>query len=180
MNSDLIYLSKSNRANPDYVMLVRRHFEELGYGIIEHQGGEYNESLLYQCKTMVMVGIDPATVAKEGWVTVGKGQYNQLKNRRSRGINANFYFSHTDDDNKPAFRRVVLGHILDSDNWTTGYGKLKVKMSSKILIYPAHPGKATKDIPEWTNQGRDGSDDDVDLFDPRTRWKHLACITLFN
>ena len=172
-----VYLSKSNRANPDYVSMVRVYLEERGYEVIEHQGGEYDSSLLYQCKYMVMVGIDRPSSHGEGIVMVGKGQYNQLRERKNRGLDRNIYFSHTDEFTspitgkpveEPVFRSVITNGVVDEDNWTMRYGMLRCKMSSyhRMTVLASH---AKRPRPE-------PCDTDMDKVIFKT---HLACITLF-
>ena len=173
-----VYLSKSNRANPDYVSMIRTYLEDKGYEILEHQGGTYDASLLYQCKYMVMVGIDRPSNSGEGIVMVGKGQYHQLRERINRGLDRNLYFSHTATTStigkdEPVFRSVITNGIVDEDNWTTKYGMLRCKMSSvhRLLQIASHAKK--------------GADHDVDknsqhLGGGEVFFKtHLACITLF-
>ena len=186
MSNSKIYLSKSNRACPDHVMLVRRHLERLGYEIIEHHGGTYDESLLYECRYMVMVGIERPSVNNHGIVNIGKGQYLQLKNRKMKSTNYyTLYFSHTDDNDEPIYKNVKLNGVTDENNWTTGYGKLQVKMHSIRRLNPVarKPINVKKEtvVGDYndTDLRTQAGDNDIDIFDPRTRWKHLACITLF-
>ena len=183
-----VYLSKSNHANPDHVMLVRAHLEYLGYTIVEHGGGEYDDSLLYGCKYMIMVGINPPTQAKNGHVMVGKGQYHQLFNRMNKSFSnsmINLYFSHTDGDNNlvPVYRRVLVDGVVDHDNWTTGYGELKVSMSSSLKMSRITPDKHGEkfmdkaDVSVEVPKGQ-GNPGQVFVNMPFPRKTHLACINL--
>ena len=172
-----VYLSKSNQANPDYVSMVRVYLKDKGYEIIEHTGGPYDPRLLLQCKFMVMVGIDRPSSHGEGLVMVGKGQYNQLRERVAHGLDNNIYFSHTVTTStigkdEPVFRSVITSGIVDENNWTHGYGRLRCKMSSIRRLIPI------------ASHAKKGADHDVDKSSQHlgggTVFKtHLACITLF-
>ena len=179
MINQKVYLSKSNRANPDYVSMVRVHLEDRGYEVVEHEGGEYDKKLLVQCKYMVMVGVEQPATHNDGIVKVGKGQYMQLKNRVFNRWANNLYFSHTNDvDGKeePVFRNVEPGKILDHDNWTTAYGSLECNMSSfRKLLRIGAPAKS-KD-----NGLGDPIDRDIGIGELLVQPVcHLACITLFD
>ena len=179
MSNTKVYLSKSNRANPDYVMLVRKHLEELGYEILEHQGGEYDEKLMFRARYMVMIG---QSSAAGGTTIVGKGQYEQLRKRRNRSTNYyHLYFTHTDDDGKPVFRGVVNDGVLDENNWTTGYGRLQIKNGIRVL----RPCRRPRPVPEPMDTVTEKLQDEMmdrmegELVDQLKPRPHLACITLF-
>ena len=181
MDDYKVYLSKSNHANPDYVMVVRRHFEELGYKIIEHEGGAYNEAILFTCKKMIMVGIHPPTHMNKGEVFIGKGQYRQLKARRDRGMIQNYYFSHQDDGH--IFRKVADMRVMNEHNWTTEYGLLKIKMNSIVrLRSPLRPVQmTTDDEAEQKPRSKPKPEFDSEHLGAGNMFTtHLACITLFD
>ncbi len=173
--SNKVYLSKSNHSNPDQVMKVRKWLDEKGFTVIEHTGGPYDESLLEQANTMVMVGCNSIRGAT---TIVGKGQYNQLKFRRTtRGFSNNYYVTGLYHGNA-ILRRVTLGGIVDEDNWTNGYGTLRIKTSVTIRISPNTEPKEVKSSNPLESIDEADPEQKVDIFDPRTRAKHLACIIL--
>jgi hypothetical protein len=175
MSNGKVYLSKSNRANPDYVMLVRRHIESLGYEILEHRGGDYDHDLMFRCRYMVMIG---QASASGGETVVGKGQYEQLLKRRNRSTNYyHLYFTHTDDDGNPVFKGVTNGGVLDADNWTTGYGKLMIKMNSTRKLRPFTRPEQPRPQVQAEEQFYKDSDTAV-VVSKKT--VHLACITLLS
>ena len=172
-----VYLSKSNRASPEHIHMVRVHLIDKGYNVIEHKGGEYDSRLLLNCKHMVMVGVDRPTDSKEGIIMVGKGQYTQLRGRVANGLVHNVYFSHTTNfltstKDEPVFRSVMTNGVVDENNWTLAYGMLKCKMSSirRMTNIASH----AKHYPEGTVSG-----ESLETVHKRKKI-HLACITLFN
>ena len=197
-NPNTVYLSKSNHSNPDQVMKVRKWLDEKGFAILEHKGGAYDPSLLRKAKLMIMVGCNKI---ERGFTAVGKGQYNQLKDRVNHGLLLNYYVAGQIYGNT-VLRKVQTHGIADETNWTHNYGVLRVKMESSIRISTTHEPKPDVNPDSHIDGGQDmmkqaevkviatGNDgqvfvkdgvhvNDVDVTDPRSRWKHLACITLF-
>jgi hypothetical protein len=154
-----VYLSKSNHSNPDQVMKVREWLDQKGFTVIEHKGGEYDESLLRQTRMMIMVGCNKI---EGGFTAVGKGQYGQLKYRVNHGLVQNYYVAGKIYGNL-ILRKVLVGKIVDADNWTHNYGTLRVKMESTIRISPSH-----EPVPPMKSCI---IEDGINI--------HLACITLF-
>lgn len=77
-----IYFAKSNRANPDYVMEVRRKLKETGAEIVEHKGGAYSHHALLGCDLLIVLP-DLTTYEKDRYdetrtVLLGKGLANQI------------------------------------------------------------------------------------------------------
>lgn len=192
MSNGKIYLSKSNRANPDYVMLVRTHLEELGYEVLEHQGGDYDHNLMFEARYMVMVGQECPSKMNDGVVMVGKGQYNQMSLRKARSTNYyHLYYSHTNGDGKPIFKSVQLGGVVDVNNWTTGYGKLIVNINTVRSLHPRknpihqYRKKRPRPVPEPMDTVTEKLQDEMmdrmegELVDQLKPRPHLACITLF-
>jgi hypothetical protein len=181
--------------------------ERLGYEILEHKGGDYDHDLMFECRYMVMVGQNSAF---GGSTLVGKGQYNQLKLRRDRSTNYyHLYFTGTNDDGKPMFRGVTTDGIVDATNWTTGYGKLRIKSANRCLRDISGDGPRPRPIPEPDRSQIDGGQDMMKQADRIVVVQgepahydegvgndgqvfvkdgvhvsdnkiHLACITLFN
>lgn len=199
-NMHQVYLSKSNRANPDYVMMVRVYLEERGYEVIEHKGGTYEPNLLLKCNYMIMVGEHCPSAGSDGNVMVGKGQYGQLRERQTHGLSWNVYFSHTQifgtgdkAHMEPVFRSVVTNGIVDENNWTIGYGKLKCKMESYRRMTPiTSSSKKPRSKPVWVEDaskttytegiGNPGKVYPIGTVSGKlcTRKKlHFACIILF-
>ena len=189
MDDYRIYLSKSNRANPDYVMVVREYLNELGYKVIEHEGGAYNEDFLYTCKKMVMVGMHSPTHMNKGEVLIGKGQYHQLNGRRNRGMVQNYYFSHEEEGN-PIFRKIAEIRVMNEDNWVSEYGLFKINMHTIVrLRSPLRPIALTRDDGiermeverERKPKRRPKPEHDSEHLGAGNMFTtHLACITLFN
>lgn len=127
---NLVYLSKSNHSNPDQVMKVRVWLEQKGFSVIEHKGGDYKPQLLRHAQNMVMVGCNSI---QKGFVNVGKGQYEQLRTRLNHDFNLNFYVSNFIYGN-PVLRRVKISGVVDSTDWTHGYGKLEVNMHTTVRL----------------------------------------------
>lgn len=140
-----IYLSKSNSANPDHVMIVRKHLVDLGFNVIEHQGGEYKESNLLNAKYMVMVGYDQVfepVINNLATTTVGKGQYGQLRYREGNLNNNNFYTyfrkSEPKDDNEMRFSfwEVKKDALINAYNYSVDHGKVRVNFGKKKIFQP--------------------------------------------
>ncbi len=187
MSNHLVYLSKSNRANPDHVMLVRRHLESLGYDILEHQGGTYDPNLMLKCRYMIIVGIHAPTNGNSGVVEIGKGQYQQLTHRRNLSTNYyHAYFSHTAKSSTsgrevPVYRSVTEGGVIDEKNWTTGYGQLLVNMSTMRKLPMVTADKMLRKTRSTLDGGQDmmKQADITVTVDNKRRKIRLACIKLF-
>ena len=179
--ANTVYLSKSNHANPDHVMKVRQWLDGKGFTIVEHQGGTYDPTLLQKAEIMVMVG---CTEINHGHTSVGKGQYDQLKHRRILGLTKNYYVTGQYYGNA-VLRQVALDGIIDENNWTHNYGRLKIKMESTMKINTVFPhGPTTSDqIPHMVDGGQDmlkQADTCIDVRPSQAPIEvHLACIKLF-
>jgi len=183
-------------------MKVREWLDQKGFTILEHKGGAYDSSLLRKARIMVMVGCNRI---ENGFTAVGKGQYGQLKERVNHGLLQNYYAAGQIYGNA-VLRKVAIHRTVDVDNWTHNYGTLRVKMETTVKISTTHEPLSEKNPDSHIDGGQDmmkqadvnmthynegkGNDgqvfvkdgvhvNDVDVTDPRSRWKHLACITLF-
>lgn len=79
----LVYLSKSNYANPDDVSTVRKYIKDCGFKGIEFMGGQYSSQKMLDCQIIVMVTANGHI--NNDW-TVGKGLYQQHGEAFKRGI----------------------------------------------------------------------------------------------
>lgn len=75
-----IYISKSNQANPDDLIMARAKFQKEG-NVLEYTGGQYDPGRVKQADKIVI--LPPATsVFEKGNVesiTIGKGNYTEMK-----------------------------------------------------------------------------------------------------
>jgi hypothetical protein len=151
-----VYLSKSNHAGSNTLNIVKDYLRELGYLVIEHQhGAEYNERLLYGCKFMVMVGWDE--VDCNGEVYVGKGIFNQYRNRKQQEYHYNYYFDGL-NDNKPILKGIQgNGAVQNESDWARYYGVLKLNMEhrpqSRLTIIKEAPVRHGYDVKETRTYG---------------------------
>lgn len=140
-----VYLSKSNQADPSDVGYVRGYLQGLGYEVVEHIGGTYDPSLLGTCAYMVMVGWD--TVNEKNEIFVGKGQYDQYKERKRQDFHYNYYTTKIDRNGKPIFRSILgTGMTIKHQDWSHQYGTFYVKMDRfhSALTVISHAPKKIK------------------------------------
>jgi hypothetical protein len=163
-------------------MRVRDWLNQKGFTVIEHRGGEYDESLLRKARMMIMVGCNRI---EKGLTAVGKGQYGQLKCRVNHGLVQNYYVSGQIYGNI-VLRKVLVHKIADVDNWTHNYGTLRVKMETTIRISPSHDPESEKNpdsepVVKVTDRHADHIVDRMEgeLVEQLKQRIHLACITLF-
>lgn len=70
------YLSKSNRANPDDVMMLRHDLIKLGDTVVEHKGGTYDATIMNNCKRIIACHPADALFTPKMCV-MGRGQYSE-------------------------------------------------------------------------------------------------------
>lgn len=86
-----IYLSKSNQAVFSVYSVVKQKLVKMGHEVVEHNGGDYDPSLLLSCDALLVLPgqhvlgefeqMSPskqATYAEPGDYQIGKGQYEQV------------------------------------------------------------------------------------------------------
>jgi len=126
-----IYLSTSNQASPDDVRQIRRWLLEKGWTIVEHEGGVYDESKLYHTSMMLMIGYDTEDVNVRH---VGRGQYNQLLQRKSYDYGSNWMLcGYNNMSGGPIFRPVITNGVTNGDNYKRNYGSLYVEQRNSML-----------------------------------------------
>jgi hypothetical protein len=195
MKKRTVYLSKSNAANPDHVMLVRKYLQSLGFSVTEYQGGTYNDRSVLPASMFVMVGYEQDHNPYDKYY-VGKGQYGQLEKRVNNHKSDNFYvISFTQDDRIPLFGRYSTDTIINTNNWSTSYGRIRPISSSylqprsfEILLEKEYePQFKPLDGIDWKEVNAEeaekinkhvGINDYLGIKDEPVKI-HLACITLF-
>lgn len=77
---DKVYLAKSNKANPDLVMEVRKILSKYDVDIIEYKGGTYTNKPLLECDYLFIVPDSNNVEYDDGFINtrIGKGLYNQI------------------------------------------------------------------------------------------------------
>jgi len=104
-----IYLSKSNQANFSVYNVVKQKLIKMGHQVIEHNGGEYDPSLLLSCEALLVLPgqhvlgelqqMKPslqAAYAEPCDYRIGKGQHEQILAFARHTCNMSV------DDNTPA------------------------------------------------------------------------------
>ena len=207
-NVNTVYLSKSNHSNPDQVMKVREWLDKKGFTIIEHTGGVYDESLLRKAQIMVMVGCNKieygfTAVGKGQYMQLKhRVSHGLMYNYYAAGyIYGNIVLRKAmvgkllDTDNwthKYGSLKIKMETTIristsqepvpdvNPDSQIDG-GQDMMKQADRTVVVQGEPARYTEGV------GNDGEVfvkngvhvNDVDITDPRSRWKHLACITLF-
>ena len=109
-----VYISKSNEASMDDLLLVRTTIKKYPeFNILEHNGGVYNTELVKKASIIIVIPNLKATVP----LVVGKGVYSEAMT-----VEADYTVVYVGDD---FVRKIVGGVIDDSTNWKK-YGTLKI------------------------------------------------------
>lgn len=74
-----IYLAKSNRANPDYVMAVRNLLSRFDVEVVEFKGGSYSHKPMLDCDLLVVVPELQENDEDLQYVNLGKGLFEQIE-----------------------------------------------------------------------------------------------------
>lgn len=72
----ITYLSKSNRANPDDVMMLRHDLMKLNDTVIEHKGGQWDPNIINPCNRVIAVHPADQEFTAERCV-MGRGQFSE-------------------------------------------------------------------------------------------------------
>lgn len=85
--SNKIYLGKSNRANPDHVMLVREALSKFDVEIVEFKGGTYSHKPLLECDKLIIIP-DLNDISDYDTIPLGRGLHEQVEafNEHAYGV----------------------------------------------------------------------------------------------
>lgn len=75
---DKIYFAKSNKANPDHIILVREILSRFDVEVVEYKGGAYSHKPLLECDMLVVLPDLTENEDYESEVALGKGLYDQM------------------------------------------------------------------------------------------------------
>ena len=74
-----IYFAKSNKANPDHIILVREILGKFDVDIVEYKGGSYSHKPLLECDMLVVLpDLTEYEDLNETGVSLGKGLFEQI------------------------------------------------------------------------------------------------------
>ena len=74
-----IYFAKSNKANPDHIILVREILARFDVEVVEYKGGAYSHKPLLACDMLVVLpDLTENKDLNESEVALGKGLYDQM------------------------------------------------------------------------------------------------------
>lgn len=75
-----IYISKSNQANPDDLIMARAKFQKEGT-VLEYTGGVYNPERVKEADKIVIIPPSISTFEKGNVdsITIGKGNFTEMK-----------------------------------------------------------------------------------------------------
>lgn len=122
-NTMRVYLAKSNRANPDLVIMARESLSRFDAEIVEFKGGEYSDRPLLSCELLVV--IPDLNIGGTNWVCIGKGLFEQIKtfkqnNDKSNILIVNSYLPHKKSLGMGNFKNLEL---LDENDYVM-YGNI--------------------------------------------------------
>ena len=75
-----IYISKSNQANPDDLIMARAKFQKEGT-VLEYTGGVYNPERVKEADKIVIIAPAVSTFEKGNVdsITIGRGNFSEMK-----------------------------------------------------------------------------------------------------
>lgn len=130
----IIYLSKSNRCNPNHVMLVRQaikdHYENYDdFELLEWTGGTYSpEKLLSANFVFVVSEQDPIESEDVMLIVVGRGIYSEARqflDEKVRDNDHGIYYCNFVDDEIFNLHQVLGAKLTNMDSWIN-YAKMMV------------------------------------------------------
>jgi len=79
MMKSKIYFAKSNKANPDHIILVREILARFDVEVVEYKGGTYSHKPLLECDMLVVLpDLTEDEDLNESEVAIGKGLHDQI------------------------------------------------------------------------------------------------------
>lgn len=132
-----IYLSKSNRSNPEEVMWIRHyiknHYDQAE--ILEHTGGIYLVSKILSADVVFVCTENPPVQTDKGLVAnVGRGLYSEVSNfllEKDEGKDIVLCKFH--EDQSFDLHKIIGAHTTNIDNWIN-YGKIVAELEPITLI----------------------------------------------
>lgn len=77
-----IYFAKSNKANPDDVMKVRKLLSKYDIEVVEYSGGTYSNKPLSECQYLLV--LPDLTTLEDDVVCLGKGLHQQIESFKNK------------------------------------------------------------------------------------------------
>lgn len=105
-----IYFAKSNRANPNHVILVREILSRFDVDVVEYSGGAYSHKPLLECDMLIVLPDLTDTLNSETEVALGKGLFEQI----------NAFQKHN-----PKKSDLFIINDVDLDYGAVGYGDVE-------------------------------------------------------
>lgn len=90
MKKKKVYLAKSNHANPNELIILRKQLNDLGVEVVEYEGGQYSNKSMLECEYLIVLPADAKRVWEleeeitteyshdTGIRMLGKGLYTQI------------------------------------------------------------------------------------------------------
>lgn len=156
-----VYLSKSNKSNPDIKWLVQETLKKSNHEIIEYRGGRYSaETLIGPCEALVVVS-HPDGYYPSGQVRLGRGILSEVDYALEH--NKNVFASNKEGTalyqiNKTKARRKVEVQN-DSESWMFYSGEITLENVNKAgfnlaiinhEVYPIDESGGKQDSPDDT------------------------------
>ena len=82
-----VYFAKSNKANPDHIILVREILASFDVEVVEYKGGAYSHRPLLECDMLVVLPDLTENEDYESEVYLGKGLHDQIQAFKSTSSN---------------------------------------------------------------------------------------------
>lgn len=129
-----VYLSKSNRCNPNHVMLVRQaikdHYNDIdNFELLEFTGGTYTpEKLLSADLVFVVTEQDPIESDDVMLVVVGRGIYSEVRqflDEKMHDTQHGIFYCNFVDDEVFNLHQILGAKITNMDSWVN-YAKMMV------------------------------------------------------
>lgn len=139
MQSETIYLAKSNRTNPDITAVIRNELISLGFVVSEFSGGNYTHEQMLKCSILIIIPHElKFGKGLNNLPFVGKGQYNQIQEYNiKRNGNDIFIVSHISQSGDISLMQLDDYYIHDVLDWTTKHGRVELRENSEILLEDA-------------------------------------------
>lgn len=143
-----IYFAKSNRANPNDIILIRKRLSEFDVEIVEYSGGSFSHKPMLDCDMLVILPELTGIVGQAFEIPLGKGLHEQIdiwnghQQNKCDLLIVSYVDNECDEINISEFDSLDFANEDDYVNYSVGMlndivGTLKSILSNRLDFKPS-------------------------------------------